>query len=677
MKSSSVRHYVELLTCAAVAAGWLGCGGLEVETGAAPSEVTVCTTVSASAPWWNTAFPQQSERFHVELTATPSTNSLDAVIGLSQGAAASWTKLAAIVRFNAAGLVDVRSGDEYRADSVYAYRANTKYFIRFDVDLRAHTYSVWLKTFEYSNYMLLARDYRFRTEQATASALDHAAGYLEPDRPGSLELCDLSVVRDDTTADGCIIGAAGGGFANAQIDETTGAMIARFTAAPSATNIDAVVGFGAGAVGAYNDLAAAIRFWTNGRIEARDGDVYRADAPVSYVAGGRYDFRVIVDLPTKTYSVFVAAPSSPYSFIELARGYRFRPQQQAVTALDHGAAVVSSATGRVEVCQIRNTSPPSLSFAREGWYFTLPLSGGGALISGGARTQRLDAAGRTIAELPRGGVIAVDAAGNIYVASSSGSTLALSSFTSAMAPRWSRTYAAEGAVQAIGVYTTGEIAVAVGAQLIQIYSNGAEHLRINLAQFPAEAVALAPCGFAIAYQLGGNVVVEAHQPGGALLWRRSWAGSFTVDTMARDPAGGVVFAGTFHQTVDFGNGPFEPAYIPDGGSLNTYLVVLASDGSLRFSKHLYTTSPTSVASNGGRTVVATVLRTQMSYMELRVFDAGGAQVWSFGGIDSIEGLGASGPVAIGDTGRIYANLGPAFAPGPFPIRWPFLFAFDP
>jgi hypothetical protein len=679
MKLSPLGRCLELLTCAAVAAAWLGCGELEGASSSVSSEATVCTTAASGAPWWNRAFPSQAGRFHVELVATPSAGNLDAVVGLSRGAASHWTQLAAIVRFGPAGLVDVRAGNTYRADVAYSYYAGVTYFIRLDVDVRAHTYSVWLKTSANGRYEPIARGYPFRTEQASVASLDTAAAYLEPSQPGQLALCDLTVVRDDTTADGCLRATTGGGFANAQLAGTSGAMLARLTARPSAAGIDAVIGFASGSVDAYNDLAASIRFYTNGLIEARDGDVYRADHAVPYTAGTWYDVRAFIDLPSKTYSVLVASAASGYEHVEIARGYRFRMQQQAVTALDHAAAIISSATGSLDTCELANTAPPALSFMREGTYGTLPLPGGQALISDDTRTLHLDAAGRTIGELPRGGMTAVDASGNIYLARAAGGTLTLSSLTSALVLRWSRTYPAAGSVVALGVFATGEIAVAVGAWvrpelLIQIDASGAERLRRDLTEHPAQAIAFGPANYTIAYPLGGGLAVEARHPDGSLLWQRSWTGGINVDAMARDPSGGVVFTGTFSGTIDFGDGPFTPHSNPDS-SLNTYLVSLSPTGALRFSRHIYTTYPTGVATNGTHIAITSTGWTQMPYLELRTFDSAGNLAWAYGNI--FGELGFTGAVAIGSTGRVYANLSPKFYPGALAQPWPFLFAFDP
>ncbi|HWO19401.1 MAG TPA: hypothetical protein VNO30_11520 [Kofleriaceae bacterium] len=637
----------------------------------------MCTTRSSGAPWWNRSFPSQTGRFHVELVARPSANNLDAVVGLSRGAASQWAQLAAIVRFNSAGFVDVRAGNTYRADVAYSYSANVTYFMRLDVDVTAHTYSVWLKTSAAGPYEPIARGYPFRTEQALVPSLDNTAAYLDPSRPGSLSLCDISVVQDDVASGGCMIATAGDGFANAQLAGTTGAMIMHFTAQPSTANMDAVVGFAKGAVDAYDDLAVAVRFWTNGMIEARDGDVYRADEPVPYAAGTKYDFYLVVDIPSKTYSVFVM-PRDPYgAHLELARGYKFRTQQQTITALDHTAEIVASATGRIDACAFGDVAPTRLSFARPGTYFVRPLTDGGALLSDDTRTQRLGATGKTIAEIPRGGMSAVDASGNIYIASASGGTLTLSSFTSALAPRWSRTYPANGSVVAMGVYTTGEIAVAVSTwsqphQLIHIHPNGSEHLRHNLAQYPAMAVGIGRTDYTIAYQLGAGVAVEAHHPDGHLLWQRSWNGAFGVGQMARDPSGGVVFAGVFAETIDFGDGPLEPTEDPDHTALNTFLVALAPTGALRFSKHVYSTFPTGLSTNGSRIAIATRFQGYTPNMELWAFDGSGNQVWSYVPLISIPGS-----VAVGPSGRIYANLELKIYPGYTWETFPFLFAIDP
>ena len=54
---------------------------------------------------------------------------MDGLVGLSNGAAAAWTDLAAIVRFNAAGTIDARNGGAYAAAVAIPYTAGTTYHI--------------------------------------------------------------------------------------------------------------------------------------------------------------------------------------------------------------------------------------------------------------------------------------------------------------------------------------------------------------------------------------------------------------------------------------------------------------------------------------------------------------------------------------------------------------------
>ncbi|HEX8107484.1 MAG TPA: hypothetical protein VF516_07130 [Kofleriaceae bacterium] len=96
------------IVCAAIATSGLGCGG-EVEPAVAASP-PAATTATAGGPWTNQPFTEQTQIFHPVFAATPSASSIDAVVGLSDGPAADFTDLAAIVRFNPDGTIDVRSG---------------------------------------------------------------------------------------------------------------------------------------------------------------------------------------------------------------------------------------------------------------------------------------------------------------------------------------------------------------------------------------------------------------------------------------------------------------------------------------------------------------------------------------------------------------------------------------
>jgi hypothetical protein len=127
---------------------------------------------------------------------------------------------------------------------------------------------------------------------------------------------------------------------------------ANFDATPSAVNVDELMAFTNGSPGGnFNNLAAIARFFTNGRIEARDFDVYRADNVITYAAGTSYHFRFVIDAIARTYSVFVT-PSGG-SEVTLATNYRFRDTAPSGTSLNNFAT--QSGIGTLQICDFSVT----------------------------------------------------------------------------------------------------------------------------------------------------------------------------------------------------------------------------------------------------------------------------------------------------------------------------------
>lgn len=78
------RSRVSLAVCAAAAASLLACGDV-AEDSSSVSGATACTVVQNGGGWWNQSFTEQTGRFHVELSATPSARNIDSVVGLGAG----------------------------------------------------------------------------------------------------------------------------------------------------------------------------------------------------------------------------------------------------------------------------------------------------------------------------------------------------------------------------------------------------------------------------------------------------------------------------------------------------------------------------------------------------------------------------------------------------------------
>ncbi|NVB82229.1 MAG: hypothetical protein HOV81_27865 [Kofleriaceae bacterium] len=633
------------------------------------SEATSCMLVGTT--WWNQGFSPQTGTFHVEFSATPSAPNIDAVIGISDGAASTWSKLAAIVRFNPEGFIDARAGGEYRADSSYRYDANTTYYFRVDIDVRARTYSVRVGFQPGEFTSSIAQNYPFRTEQASVTRLSNIAGFVN--RPetsgGSVQLCGINIDASSTGAGDCFASNAGGGFANVGVAPSPGGLAITFTAKPSSANIDGVVGVAGKTVTAYNDMAASIRFFTNGLIEARDGDVYRADVALPYTAGDTYDVTFVLDVPTKTYSVYVYNYARGwYSAVKVATGYHFRPQQETVARIDHVATVVASTTGRVDVCRAVNRSPSALHYLREGSFHVVPFVGDSALIADGTRTYRVSADGATTATYGAGGHVAVDRDGNIYLAREASGGLVVESYTSSFSPRWTRLAEASGGVIGIATTVTGEVLVAVPSQIVRFGTDGSARTWPGIAA--GNMIAVGAMGYA--GYVGGNRI-ESHYSDGTLAWSWAFNGSADITAIAVGPDGSLVFGGEYYGTINFGDRDLYPSNGSEG-AYNAFMVVLSAQGRLQFSTRLGGRWVNALAFNGSRSVAAVYDYMQFPYNTMYVYDWSGTMLrnWSEEGF-GLGDHGNAGEVAISASGRVWANLDAMpYWTSLEPTSWPYL-----
>lgn len=656
-----------MCACAAVAAAALGCAD-DVDRAGTESGATVCKLVG-TASWWNQSIPEQTGRFHVELYATPSAANIDGVIGLSNGVATKWASLGAIVRFAPNGVIDARAGSDYRADQVMTYEAGVSYWIRIDVDVKSHTYSVWVSQTagEYGANNQIARDYPFRTEQSTVTKLNNVASFVNPDTgPGTLQVCGLNTNKDATTADGCLANDASNHFVSYSVAPGINTMIVDVGVRPSIANMDGVFGIAQGDVDAYNDLAASIRFWTNGKIEARDGDTYRADVDRPYEPGVTYKFKFVVDLANKTYSVFLDDPRTNNEAVELATGYHFRPQQAGVTTLDHVATVVASTTGHIDACDPRNVAVPALQFAREGSFWMAPMPDDGMIVAGGAAGNgpltRLDANGKVIATSSAfGGPMAADDAGNLSVATwnYSDSTVTVTSYTSTFATRWSRTIPANGYVRAIGIASNHWTYLWAGTQVLFVTDTGlaAGTTSVHWDGPGSDMIAIGGGGFVRSHWTDQGTTFTAYGITGAQKWTHYFPGNFEVHSLAVGPDGSVVAGGEFFADINFGDRTMTTAN-NDNGARNAFVLALDGNGTFRFSERLIAGDVHYVATNGNQIVTSNQDWSQAGALQtMQVFDTAGNHIHDWVGENF--GFGKNGntyDVYMTATGRIFAYL---------------------
>jgi hypothetical protein len=196
------------------------------------AQQTGCITVSASAnPWHSVPFTApRAGSFVTEMQAIPQANGIDAGVALSDRPQTQFTGLAAIARFNQNGFIDARNGSAYMAAAAIRYMANTKYNLRFVVEVTAHRYSLYVRP-EGSVEQAVGINYSFRTEQSSVPLLDTWTLFADS---GSMQGCRFG--------DGCVTASTGQGWKNTAFVEQRKIFTAEWDASPSVVGLDGVMG---------------------------------------------------------------------------------------------------------------------------------------------------------------------------------------------------------------------------------------------------------------------------------------------------------------------------------------------------------------------------------------------------------------------------------------------------
>ena len=108
-----------------------------------------------------------------------------------------------------------------------------------------------------------------------------------------------------------------------------------------------------GAATTLQGLATIALFDTDGVIRVRNGGAYGNTSAVSYIAGRTYHVRMVVNISTHTYDVYVT-PSGG-SEVQIASAYAFRTEQSSVAQLDHWDLVAEGNSIRVSNVMVSGT----------------------------------------------------------------------------------------------------------------------------------------------------------------------------------------------------------------------------------------------------------------------------------------------------------------------------------
>jgi hypothetical protein len=130
-----------------------------------------------------------------------------------------------------------------------------------------------------------------------------------------------------------LTGASGNGWhALAISPAATGTFTATYDATPTLSPENAVVGLSSGAATAFGNLGCIARFNPTGQIDAYNGTAYAAASTINYTSGVSYHFRLVVNVSTHTYSVFVTPAGG--SELTVGSNYAFRSTANTMTSLN-------------------------------------------------------------------------------------------------------------------------------------------------------------------------------------------------------------------------------------------------------------------------------------------------------------------------------------------------------
>lgn len=165
-------------------------------------------------------------------------------------------------------------------------------------------------------------------------------------------LQNSGVITQEFTQTNQII--SGEEWTNYEFDANSSIFAAMWTANVTTSNADIVSGFSLHSADSFSDLACIVRFAPNGTIDARNAGVYSATETLNYTPNTDYQFFLVADLTSKTYTVY-AKEVSGGSLIQIANDFAFRSEQSNLESIGN------LATFAVEGSQTISNFLPNLS----------------------------------------------------------------------------------------------------------------------------------------------------------------------------------------------------------------------------------------------------------------------------------------------------------------------------
>jgi hypothetical protein len=287
--------------------------------------------VTSTTSWQSFPVSTQRGTFTASFDAVPNAANINAVTGIQNGTATGYTSQACQVRFNSNGTIDARNGGGYTATTVN-YVAGTSYHFRLEINVPAHTYSIYVTPSGQSE-ITLGTNCAFRTEKASVSQL---TGWSLNTTGSSHTVSNMAFTPSVTSTTS---------WQSFPVSTQTGTFTASFDAVSNAANSNAMTFIQNGTATGYTSTACGVLFNSTGQIQARNGAGWSSATTVNYVAGKSYRFRLVINVPAHTYSIYVTP--SGQSEITLGTNYAFRTEQASVSQLTGWSLITTGSSHTV------------------------------------------------------------------------------------------------------------------------------------------------------------------------------------------------------------------------------------------------------------------------------------------------------------------------------------------
>lgn len=282
----------------------------------------------------------------VEFDATPSIDNIDAVIGITSSSAVptAAADFPVAIRLNAAGSFDAGNSGSFAASQTVTYTAGSKYHIKTLINLPGKTYDVWV-TPPGGAPTLAAKDFSF---VAGAQAMNDIGNvYIATNSGGACSLENVRIIQNSFASKTSF---ASNSYSIESDNFSGRPYVIKFDYTAANDLVDSLVSYvdSSTNVTAFANLAYIFHTEVaSGLFDARNDSVYANTGTIKTAAGVTFHVKLVLDLNTKLYDVWVAPEGG--TPVQIASAYKVR--NYATTNLNNinKLIVYSAADGQVAV----------------------------------------------------------------------------------------------------------------------------------------------------------------------------------------------------------------------------------------------------------------------------------------------------------------------------------------